>query len=112
MIDFNLTNTSGTINRDIDLLKQQIDMLFDTNPGDVLGDETFGTRYDEYLYDLQLSNEGLKQEVLADLRSLELFDFTPTVNVYLLEGTERDIALINIVLSRGGVNIEKNYKIV
>lgn len=112
MIDFNLKTDSGTINREIDIIKQQIDILFDTRCGEVLGDEGFGTRYEDLLYNLNLSNDGIKREVESDLNKLELFGFIPDVNVYMFEGSERDIALINITLARGGTKIEKNYKII
>ena len=67
MIDFNIKSGSGVVNNDIDLILQQIDILFDTNRGEVLGDEYFGTQYDKYLYKLRISNEGLQSEVLSDL---------------------------------------------
>lgn len=111
MIDLSLDKEKGFLNNDIALIKQQIDILFDTNKGEVLGDDDFGTQYDKYLYNLKISNEGLKSEVLSDLNSLELFGYTPTVEVYLLQGTEQDIALINIRLSKDGTTYEKTYKI-
>jgi hypothetical protein len=40
-----------------------------------------------------------------------MFGFTPTVEVYLLQGSEQDIALINIGLTRDGEIYEKTYKI-
>lgn len=111
MIDFNIKTNSGVINKDIDLILQQIDILFDTNKGEVLGDEFFGTQYDKYLYKLNISNEGLRSEVLSDLNKIELFGFTPNVEVFLLQGTEQDIAIINIQLSRDSEIYEKTYKI-
>lgn len=111
MIDFSIKNQKGFINNDIELIKQQIDILFDTNKCEVLGEENFGTQYDKYLYNLKISNEGLKTEILSDINSLELFGFTPTVDVYMLQGTEQDIALINIQLSRDGEIYEKIYRI-
>lgn len=111
MIDFSLNNNKSQINNDIELLKQQIDILFDTNRTEVLGEENFGTQYDKYLYNLKISNEGLKQIVLHDLYELELFDFTPYVEVYLLQGTEQDIALVDIKMTRGNEIYEKTYKI-
>lgn len=111
MIDFNLKNDKAVLNNEIGLILQQIDLLFDTNKNEVLGDEDFGTQYDKYLYDLHISNEGLKQEVLSDLYSLELFDWKPSVSVYLLQGSEQDIALINIILKNDLESYEKTYKI-
>ena len=53
MIDFNITNKLTDdiiINNDLIFVLQQIDLLFDTDVNDVLGDEDFGTNYDKYLY--------------------------------------------------------------
>lgn len=111
MIDFNLDAGSPTKNGDVALILQQIDILFDTTQKDVLGYEDFGTKYDEYLYKLDISQEGLRQTILSDIESLYLFDFTPSVEVHLLQGTERDIALVEIMLVRDGEKYEKVYKI-
>lgn len=111
MVDFDLNGNNPINNDDISLILQQIDILFDTAPKEVFGAETFGTRYDKYLYELKLSNESIKQNILTDLYSLELFGFTPTVNVHLLQGTEQDIALIEIELNREEESYTKIYKI-
>ena len=52
MIDFNLNKGKAILNNDVDLILQQIDMLFDTTPNEVLGFEDYGTKYDYYLYNL------------------------------------------------------------
>lgn len=110
MIDFSLEEY-GAINDEIKLIIQQIDILFETIPNEVFGSEDFGTQYDRYLHELNISNEGLRQEVLSDINSLELFGFEPEVEVYLLQGSERDIAVVNIILSRDTDVYTKTYKI-
>lgn len=112
MVDFNLDNNDiPSKNRDIDLIIQQINLLFDTSKKEILGQSEFGTQYDNYLYNLNISNEALRQEVLSDLRDLNLFGFTPYVNVYLMQGTEKDIALVDINLIRDDEKYQKIYKI-
>lgn len=111
MMDFNLNEGSPIKSNDVDLIIQQVDLLFGTVSREVLDDETFGTQYDKYLYNLQINGDGLKQMVLSDINSLQLFGFTPTVNVYLLQGTEQDIALIEIILERYNESYKKIYKI-
>lgn len=111
MIDFNLSEGSPLLNNDISLILQQVDLLFSTTPREVLGDEEFGTQYDKYLYNLQLSGDNLKQIAYRDISSLELFGFTPEVEVYLLQGTEQDIAIIEITLTRQEEVYKKTYKI-
>ena len=95
MIDFDLQN-NPILNSDIDLVLQQIDILFDTIPTEVLGHEDFGTKYHKFLFDLNISNDAIKYTILSDLNSLNLLGFEPKVEVHLLQGTEHDIALIEI----------------
>jgi len=111
MVDFSLKRGSASCKSDIDLILQQIDILFDTTPTEVFGEEEYGTTYDRYLHQLKISNEALKQEVLSDLGNIQLFGYMPTVDVYLLQGTEDDIALIDIHLSRDDETYNKTYKI-
>lgn len=111
MVDFNIDAGSPLKNGDIELLLQQIDILFDTYPKEVLGSEDFGTQYDDYLYRLKLSATNIKQRVISDISSLELFDFVPDVEVHLLQGTEKDIVLIDINLIRGEEKYNRTYKI-
>lgn len=111
MVDFNIDAGSPLKNGDIELLLQQIDILFDTYPKEVLGSEDFGTQYDDYLYRLKLSAANIKQRVISDISSLELFDFVPNVEVHLLQGTEKDIVLIDINLIRGEEKYNRTYKI-
>ena len=71
----------------------------------------FGTTYDEYLYQLKISADALKETVLNDLASINLMGFVPEVEVLLLQGTEQDIALINIDLTSYNEQYTKTYKI-
>jgi hypothetical protein len=111
MIDLDLKNNRPAQNNDIYLILQQIDILFGTKPKEVLGFEDFGTNYEKYLYDLNISNESIKYSVLSDLNSLDLMGFNPEVEVYLLQGTEHDIALVTISLTREDEYYQKIYKI-
>lgn len=111
MIDFSLDKNVAVKNNDIDLIMQQIDMLFDTTPREVLGYETYGSDYERFLYNLKLSAFAIEQIVYSDITSLNLFNFTPTVKAYILQGTENDIILVDITLSRQGEIYNKSYKI-
>ena len=111
MVDFNINYGKPSKNSDVDLILQQIDILFDTVPKEVLGQERYGSEYDKYLYSLKVSPEALKQQVYADIKSLQLFGFVPSVEVYLLQGTEQDIAVIQITIARYDESYEKIYRI-
>ena len=117
MIDINIigenpiNNSKIVLNTNIELLIQQVDMLFGTEINDVLGDETYGTNYDKYLYTTGISNAALENKVLSDLNNLNLLGFKPYVEVTLLEGTVRDIALIDITLVGEYETYNKIYRI-
>lgn len=114
MIDFSLSNkltNDPIVNNDLIYVLQQIDLLFNTDKGDVLGDTGFGTNYDRYLYTLGVSNASLENKIMNDLNQLDLCGFTTSVNVTIVEGTVRDIAYINITLSNNFNSYEKTYMI-
>ena len=117
MIDINIctneviNNFNPILGNNLELILQQIDMLFGTDKYDVLGDINYGTNYDKYLYTTGVSNVALENKILYDINSLELFGFTPSVKVTLLEGSIRDIALIDITISGEYESLNKIYRI-
>lgn len=114
MLDFSLSNKltdDVLVNNNLIFVLQQIDLLFDTDVDDVLGDEYFGTDYDRYLYTLGVSNTTLEEVILDDITSLDLCGFTPRVEVKIVNGTYRDIAFINITLTSDYEDYEKTYVI-
>ena len=117
MIDFNINSNiiSGSesliLGSPVELILQQVDMLFNTDVNDVLGDETYGTNYDRYLYSTDISTKALESKVLNDLYKLELFGFSPSVSITLFTGTQRDIALIDITFTGEYDSFNKTYRI-
>ena len=102
MIDFSISHKltdDVTISNDLLLVLQQIDLLFDTTPNTVLGDHGFGTNSDNYLYGLNMSIHDLEQTIYNDINTkIDLRGFNVNLSVTLIEGTVRDIALIDITL--------------
>lgn len=116
MIDINIGNGYNStekdiLSNDVELLIQQVDMLFGTDKNSVLGDLEYGTNYDKYLYTTGISNAAMESKILSDLNTLNLFGFKPSVKVILLEGTARDIALIDITLTGEYETYNKTYRI-
>ena len=111
MIDFNLEQGDPTINEEETLILQQLEILLDTYPKEVLGSDKFGTNYSEFLYDLSLSNQYIEQTILSDINSLQLFGYSVNVNVEILEGTLNDIILVRIVFYKESRSFEKLFKI-
>jgi hypothetical protein len=114
MLDFSISNKLSddiVINSELIYVLQQIDLLFNTDIDDVLGDSEFGTNYDKYLYTLGVSNATLETKILNDIKKLDLRGFSPSVTVNIVEGTQRDIAFINITLSGDYDDYKKTYVI-
>lgn len=112
MYDFNLEDSDEyVISRDSDVLGQEIDILFDSTPGDLHGDIEYGTDYEYLLFELKLSTDQLEEKILKDITSLDLRGFTPEVSVAKMQGTERDIVLFSVTLSKNYEKYSKTYKI-
>ena len=114
MIDFNISDTLTDdiiISNDLLCVLQQIDLLFNTEPNDVLGDNAFGTNYDKYLYTLGMSNTALETKIYNDLSKLDLCGFDASVSVSIVDGTTRDIAIINITITGDYEDYNKTYVI-
>ena len=114
MIDFSLSNKLSDdviISNDLTCLLQQVDLLFNTDTGSVLGDLSYGTNYDRYLYTLGMTNAALESKIMSDLNKLDLLGFTPTVEVTITEGTKRDIAFIDLTFSNDYEEYNKTYVI-
>lgn len=114
MIDFSLSDKLTDdliVSNNLVCALQQIDILFDTDINDVLGDPTFGSNYDRYLYTLGVSNAALETKIYNDLMKLNLCGLSPSVKVTIVDGTQRDIAFIDITLSGPYDEYNKTYVI-
>lgn len=111
MEDFNLSPGNPVISNDIDYIKQQINILFDSREGDLHGDMSFGTDYEKLLYELRYREGQLEDAMRQDLYKLQLMGFEPQIEAYYLPGTEREIAVIDVHFYRNSEVIHKTYKI-
>lgn len=114
MIDFNISNkysNSAIIIDKESYVLQQIDLLFNTDIYSVLGDENYGTNYDDYLYTTGMTNYALESIITNDIMKLDLQGYSPQVTVYITEGTERDIAFINVDLYGENTSVTRTYVI-
>ena len=112
MIDFNLDYGEAIKYDDVELIIQQVDLLFDTSRGEVLGNVAYGTNYSDFLYNLQTSNDDIKYTIERDLDTLELFGYNYNVDVNILAGSENDIILVKIAFYNENAYFDKTYKIV
>lgn len=112
MVDFNSDTTAPLLEAEGDLVLQQIDMLFDTRKGEVLGNYSYGTDFEKFLWNLQISNEKISSYVKSVISSsIDALGFTIDVDTTILYGTSDDIILIRINIRKPGYNVERIYKI-
>jgi hypothetical protein len=111
MRDFSLDENSIFVDDDLDLILQQIDILFDTHIGEVLG-EFYGSDFEKYLWDLNISAADISEYVEDIITTyINLFDYTLSVDTQCFQGTQNDIILITISLKNESQSIEKTYKL-
>ena len=112
MIDFNSDTTAPLLESAGDLVLQQIDILFDTKKGEVLGEYGYGTDFEKFLWNLQVSNERISNYVSSVIASsVDTLGFKIDVDTTILYGTADDIILIRINIRKPGYNVERIYKI-
>lgn len=113
MVDFSIIDGDIIYDQEADLIMQQIEILLDTRNGEVFGDYDFGTRFDVYLYNPNIGNETIANDVRDYIiNNVELFNWRVDVHVEFLVGTMNDIMLISIELhdTEGGT-YSKTYKV-
>ena len=112
MIDFNY-NDDGTILRNkVDLVLEQLDMLLSTHKCAVLGDPDYGQDFEKFLYELNQSNATIQEYIQRTItNNVDLMGMQLEVAVEIMEGTIRDIILVNIVIINNGVMYNRVFKI-
>lgn len=112
MKDFNYKDDSITLIDEKELIIQQIDLLFDTNYGDVFGEIDFGSDFNAFLWDMNISNKDITDYTKGIItKYINIFDWDLDVDTTILEGTQNDIILIKIILTKDFDKIEKTYKV-
>lgn len=113
MIDLSLDTNTVVKTSDLDNVMQQIEMLFDTSPFELIGEPSYGSDFEKFLWNLNASNYDIENYIRSRIQSsVDLLGFNVDVAVGILEGTENDIILADITISRNGYNYSKTYKIV
>lgn len=112
MVDFSLDTNSVTKESDLENVMQQIEMLFDTSPFEVIGEPEYGSDFEKFLWDLNASNYDIEQYIDSRIRSeVDLLGFNVQTEVAIMNGTENDIILAGITIYRDGNSYSKTYKI-
>lgn len=112
MIDFSRATSTPTIENTAEFVLQQIDILLDTDKGEVLGEPRFGSDYDKFLYELNISNTYIENYIYNNItENVDLMGWELSVHVDLMVGTKTDIILVEISVSKNNDVFSKVYKI-
>ena len=112
MIDLSLDTDTVVKTTDLENVIQQIEMLFDTSPFEVIGEPNYGSDFEKFLWNLNSSNYDIENYILSRIQNeVELLGFSVEVTVGIMEGTENDIILADITISRDGNSYAKTYRI-
>lgn len=112
MIDICRTTDAVVLDYEVDLIIQQIDILFDTTPGEVLGDMRYGSDYERFLHELNIGSSMIADYVRRSIyNNVDLFGWTLDVEVQFALGTMGDIMFIGIMFSKDGDNYSHVYKV-
>lgn len=112
MIDFCSTTDEIQLTEEVDLILQQIDMLFSTTPMDVIGCPGYGSSYEKFIWDLSYPTSVIKHYAESQLaNNVEFFGNSFTVNVSILHGEYNDIILLEVNIYANGHQYQKIYKV-
>jgi hypothetical protein len=93
-------NHEPEIDVSLDLFLQELDILFKTAKGDVFGNRDFGNSTERLLWKTTFNDAyvtvSISEEIKKSCYMNEYYNWT--VEVKLLRGSHRDIALIDIVI--------------
>ena len=111
-MDFSRTTNNVILNTEAELIIQQIDILLDTDKGEVLGEPSYGSDYDKFLHELNVGNEYIQDYIYNHItENVDLFGWELTIEVQFMMGTANDIILIGIEISNNQESYTKVYKI-
>lgn len=111
MIDLTLDDRIY-IDNDLDAALQELDLLFNTECTELIGDKSFGVALDQFLWTITPTTESLKRyisEKLSECKCLQLFNYNFDVE-YLDDEEFRSVyhLTINIYLDNNE-KIKKEY---
>lgn len=112
MIDFSIDNYNITAQDEVTNIMQQIDILFNTSPYEVIGEASFGTDFEKYIHELKVPNRDIEVAMTSAIRNnVYLFGYNLDVHVYIAQGTVNDIIFADIVIYDDNTEYSKQYRI-
>lgn len=113
--DISLTGDNKVITNKFDFLLQEISILFDTAPGEVFGNAEFGTNFENFLWDLSISNSEISSYVRNKIinNTVSGADFDISVATSIVDAGYGDVILVQITIKdpSSGEATDVTYKI-
>lgn len=110
MLDFCINNDIPQISNSVDIVVQQIELFMDTWIDEVLGEDC-GQDFDRFLFDTSVGNNATASYISNVIHNhVNLLDWSLDVGVDYLLGTQNDILMVYLTLSREGASYTKVYR--
>lgn len=79
----------------------KIRMILFTKKGDVLGEPTFGTSLEDYVFETKVSGEALKKMIMEQINTYipEAIYFDVDININFQKGATQDTCFVDIKLN-------------
>ena len=109
MIDLSL-DYNVFINSEFDAALQELDLLFNTETTELINNVTFGTNFEQFLWQLTPATQSLKQYIMEKINeTLFLSKYVQDVDVKVYKGEIRMIYDVQIYISdnKGNKTIKK-----
>lgn len=112
MNDFCITTDAVFLKNDIDILIQEIDTLFDTTRGELLGEIDHATDFEKFLWNTNIGTKTIEGYIVNTIKNkCDTFDFEITCKCTAFLGTENDIILVEIFIENENYTAKRIYKI-
>lgn len=111
MIDLAL-DSRITLNNVLDCAVQEIDLLFNTENTELIGDPQYGTNFEQFLWQLTPSPNELKRYISDKIDNYTYFtrQLKYDIDVKLVNGEYRTIYVVTIDIKNGEEQQQRQYQ--
>ena len=112
MIDFAI-DSRIFLNNEFDIAIQELDILFNTENTELIGNPNFGTNFEQFLWQLHPSENDLKRYINEKISStMFLSKYIININVNVVKGDQRNIYIVelNITSPTTGESQQRKYQ--
>lgn len=111
MIDLAI-DTRVFLNTTLDVAIQELDMIFNTSNGELIGYPEYGTNFEQFLWQLNDATDKLREYIYEKIRdSYFLKDMLVDVDINTIEGEMRKIYVVKIIVGDGKNAQQRVYQL-